>query len=203
MTCQSQFFSMHGGILDCMAKLYTRTGDDGSTGLFGGGRVDKDDVRVVAYGTVDEFNASLGLVGAIVPTDDAWRWLGEMIPVIQSRLFDIGADLATPPGGPHEDKVTRFDRAHVDVAEGWIDEVEAANAPLTSFVLPGGTEVAARLHVSRGVCRRAERAVVTLGRTASITPSIVQYLNRVSDLMFAAARRANAQSGVDDVIWSP
>jgi cob(I)alamin adenosyltransferase len=185
-------------------KLYTRTGDDGTTGLFGGDRVEKDDPRVGAYGTIDELNATVGVaVAACDTTSDRARRYVEILTTVQSRLFDIGADLATPPGSKHADKVARFADAHVAVIEGWIDEVDEGNPPMTHFVLPGGTEVAARLHLARAVCRRAERRVVTLGHAAEVTPGILVYLNRLSDLLFAMARAANADANVPDVPWIP
>lgn len=188
-------------------KLYTRTGDDGTTGLFGGQRVEKDDPRVGAYGTIDELNATVGLAAAACDatdaTSDLTRRYDELLVEIQSRLFDIGADLATPPDSKHADKVARFDDAHAAAIEAWIDEIDAGNAPMTNFVLPGGTDLAARLHLARAVCRRAERRVVTLARSTEVTASIVIYLNRLSDLLFAMARRANADAGVPDVPWIP
>lgn len=191
-------------------KLYTRTGDDGTTGLFGGQRVEKDDPRVDAYGTVDELNATVGLAAAACAaanhetshaTSELNRRYDELLVEIQSRLFDIGADLATPPGSEHADKVARFDGAHAAAIEAWIDEIDAGNAPMTHFVLPGGTDLAARLHLARAVCRRAERLVVTLSRSTDVTGSIIIYLNRLSDLLFAMARRANVDAGVPDVPW--
>jgi cob(I)alamin adenosyltransferase len=216
-----------------MAKLYTRTGDDGTTGLFGGQRVSKDDLRVEAYGTVDETNAALGLcVAALVnepigkphltsdpatttpPKAQPARKMGvtpklsqltdllqPILTTLQSRLFDLGADLATPTGSKHEDKVARISEAHVKEAEDWIDQVESGNTPMTQFVLPGGTELAARLHLARTISRRAERAMVTLSHAEPINPQAVIYVNRLSDLLFAMARRANREAGVADVAW--
>ena len=218
-------------------KLYTRTGDDGTTGLFGGQRVPKDHPRVAAYGDIDELNAALGLVASEVsrlmetsgksrltsrqlppnrPDASSARKAGvdsapdsfahrahEILTQLQSRLFDIGADLATPGGSKHESKVMRINDAHILEAERWIDEVDAGNAPMKSFVLPGGTELAARLHMARTICRRAERAMVHLQRSESITPAAMIYINRVADLLFAMARRANTDAGVPDVPWMP
>ncbi len=183
-------------------SLYTRTGDDGTTGLFGGQRVGKEHPRVEAYGTVDELNAWLGLAAAGC---DAERPLQTRFVAIltglQSRLFDLGADLATPADSPHRDKVAPITDKHVKEVEGLIDEVDGGNEPMKCFVLPGGTELAARLHATRTVCRRAERRVVVLGRMADITPAAVHYLNRVGDLLFAMARRANKDSAVPDIPW--
>ncbi len=185
-------------------KLYTKSGDDGSTGLFGGGRVPKDDPRVEAYGTVDELNAALGLAAAAAagaaPLMIRFR---AIFAGIQSRLFDLGADLATPADSPHADKVARIDEGHVAEAEAWIDEIDAGNAEMTHFVLPGGSELAARLHVARTVCRRAERAIVTLRARETVSGPALVYVNRIGDLLFAMARRANAAAGIPDVPWIP
>ncbi|MHC5112955.1 MAG: cob(I)yrinic acid a,c-diamide adenosyltransferase [Planctomycetota bacterium] len=185
-------------------KLYTRTGDDGSTGLFGGDRVAKDHPRVEAYGTVDELNATVGLAAAAVaPGAPAMDRFAAIFAQLQSRLFDLGADLATPADSKHADKVARIEAAHVAEAEAWIDEVDGGNEPMTHFVLPGGSDLAARLHLARTVCRRAERQLVALARSEAITPETIVYLNRVSDLLFAMARRANRELGVGDVSWIP
>ncbi|MEE9130431.1 MAG: cob(I)yrinic acid a,c-diamide adenosyltransferase [Phycisphaerales bacterium] len=184
-------------------NLYTRTGDDGTTGLFGGDRVSKDHPRVAAYGTVDELNACVGLAVAACGTNDEYeshllRVLGEL----QSRLFDIGADLAAPIGSKHEDKITRIDSDDVTQVEAWIDQIDAENEPMKCFVLPGGTELAARLHLARTICRRAEREVIALARVGPVNEQLRIYLNRISDLLFAMARRANKQAGVPDVPWT-
>jgi cob(I)alamin adenosyltransferase len=185
-------------------KLYTRTGDDGTTGLFSGQRVSKDHPRIDAYGTVDELNACLGLAAAAC---DPATSLGSRYRVIfaqlQSRLFDLGADLATPEGGRNEAKIQRIDNSHVKEAEAWIDEIDGQNAPLRAFVLPGGTELAARLHIARTVCRRAERLMVALSRSEPVNPLSIHYVNRASDLFFAMARLANRDAGVADVPWVP
>ena len=188
-------------------KLYTRTGDDGTTGLFGGDRVGKDDPRIEAYGAVDEVNACLGLVGAACSDETRsgqtpfHRRLQEIVAALQSRLFDIGADLATPAAARHESKIVRIGEGHIADVEGWIDEIDGSNEPLETFVLPGGSEVAARLHLARTVCRRAERRMVTLARREPVNESAIVYVNRLSDLLFACARRANADAGIPDVPW--
>ena len=175
-------------------KIYTRTGDAGETSLFGGSRVRKDDARIEAYGTVDELNSVLGLARASWPASS----LNEQFHSIQSDLFDIGAHLASPGtsrfAGPEPERVAALERA--------IDGMETELAPLKTFILPGGSVVAAQIHIARTVCRRAERLVVALrddnqGTTASIT-----YLNRLSDFLFVAARFANHEQGVADVPWT-
>ena len=178
-------------------KLYTKTGDDGTTGLFGGDRVSKDDGRIEAYGTVDETNALVGLAAAC--TTDAR--LEEVLQKIQARLFDVGADLATPVGSKHEEKIRRIDEKDVVELEQFIDEFAEKTPPIEVFVLPGGSELAARLHVARTVARRAERAIITLGAKEKVGEAIVHWINRLSDLLFAMARYANHSAGVDDVEW--
>ena len=182
-----------------MSKLYTRSGDDGSTGLFGGDRVDKDHPRVEAYGTVDELNATVGLAAAAC--DPAHTAFAQRLAAIQSRLFDIGADLATPLESRHEVHIHRIDAADVAELERWIDEIDEQNEPMRQFILPGGTDLAARLHVARTTCRRCERRLVGLAREHSIGGATLVYLNRLSDLLFAMARLANRDAGVADVPW--
>lgn len=186
-------------------KLYTKTGDDGTTGLFGGPRVAKDHPRVEAYGTVDELNAALGLAiaGCADGANPALARIATLLTGIQSRLFDLGADLATPADAAHRDRVPVLGDADVAALEAAIDEIDGGNASLSAFVLPGGSEAAARLHLARTICRRAERLVVGLAREEAITPAAIIYVNRLSDLLFAMARRANGAVGVADVPWRP
>lgn len=185
-------------------KLYTRTGDDGKTALFSGDRVGKDHPRIEAYGTVDELNACLGLSLAAVTTEDEVAVdLRKDLAKIQSRCFDLGADLATPEGARNADKVGRFVDDDVQLMESLIDRYTAAAPNITCFVLPGGTEVAARLHLARTVCRRAERLMVHLSHSEPVTPQAVRWINRLSDLLFAMSRAANHSSGVSDVPWMP
>ena len=185
-------------------KLYTRTGDDGTTGLFSGTRVSKDHPRIEAYGTVDEFNAVIGLAMAACRKDVAFEArLLEIFSQVQSRLFDIGADLATPEGAANSSKIVRIEEHHVAEVEGWIDEIDGANPPLRTFVMPSGCELAARLHLARTVCRRAERLMVSLGQLEPVGMGPLRYMNRLSDLLFAMARRANHNVGVGDVPWIP
>ena len=175
-------------------KIYTKTGDAGETGLFGGGRVPKDDPRVQAYGDVDELNAALGAAIAQGPGDFELAAL----QTIQRDLFAIGAELATPDAAKQRAKVTTN---QVETLERLIDAHEATLAPLKNFILPGGTLKAAAFHVARTTCRRAERAVVALARDQQIDPLIVHYLNRLSDLLFVLARAVNKQAGRADIAW--
>jgi len=177
-------------------KLYTKTGDDGTTGLFGGARVAKHDLRVAAYGEVDETNAAIGLAVCVVP-DEQFRG---RLRMIQSDLFVLGAELATREGDRPQHVVTP---EHAARLEQWIDDAGQEVPPLRQFVLPGGTELAARFHLARTVCRRAERAVTALAASQTVAPPIIIYLNRLSDLLFALARQANHDAGVADILWSP
>lgn len=180
-------------------KIYTRTGDAGDTGLFGGGRVSKDHHRVTAYGTVDELNAHVGWAVATVKDDEIRRRL----EAVQHDLFAIGANLASVPreDGERHPHVPPLPGSRVPEMEGWIDASDAELAPLTQFILPGGTDGAAALHVARTVCRRAERAVVHLATLEPVEEEVVVYLNRLSDLFFALARLENHRAGVADVTW--
>ncbi|MHC4080715.1 MAG: cob(I)yrinic acid a,c-diamide adenosyltransferase [Planctomycetota bacterium] len=176
--------------------LYTGGGDDGSTGLFGGDRVGKDHPRVEAYGTVDELNGLLGLAAATCDRDrPVHAQMLSILADVQARLLDLGAELAAPDQAP----TITADR--VKAVEGWIDEIDAGNEPLREFIVPGGTELAARLHAARTVCRRAERRIVVLARIGDLNRQAIVYVNRLSDLLFAMARRANTDAGVPDVMW--
>lgn len=178
-------------------KIYTRTGDQGETGLFGGGRVSKAHVRVEAYGAVDELNAVLGW--AITQLDGE---AAERLGGVQADLFAIGAHLATPGAGARERPVLPPLPEGVGALETWIDELDVELPDLRSFILPGGSPGGAALHVARTVCRRAERSVVALAEAEPVEPGIVVYLNRLSDLLFTLARAANRAAGVADVEWS-
>ena len=183
-------------------KLYTRTGDDGTTGLFGGGRVNKDSPRIHAIGEVDELNAALGWARAACPRGP----LADTLLVVQHRLFELGADLATAlpnNGSPDRPAIPRIHADHITEAELQIDGADGPNPPLRQFILPGGTEASARLHLARAVCRRAERALNALSACEPINPLTGVYLNRASDLLFALARAANRIQGADDVPWHP
>ena len=182
-------------------KIYTRTGDSGSTGLFGGDRVPKSHLRLVAYGTLDELNSVLGLL--ILHLDPALQAHGPLRDV-QQDLFALGAVLATPP--THAAKLDqRMSRTtwSIPAMEADIDRLTALAPAMTHFVLPGGNPGSAHAHLARTVCRRAEREVVALAATEAVAPEVVVYLNRLSDWLFALARAANAQGGVEDVQWLP
>lgn len=183
--------------------LYTRGGDDGTTGLFGGDRVGKDHPRVEALGTVDELNTWLGMVASACDRDRPLHArYRAILKRLQCALFELGADLSAPPG-PHRAKIAPVTADEVKEAEGWIDEIDGGNEPLKTFVLPSGAELAARLHAARAVCRRAERRLVNFGRSADVNPHAVAWINRVGDLLFAMARRANNDAGVPDAPWPP
>jgi cob(I)alamin adenosyltransferase len=179
-------------------KIYTKTGDDGTTGLFGGPRVPKDDLRIAVYGEVDELNACIGIVRAEAPTSA----IDAVLLRIQHELFAVGAELATPDPDAHEMRL--IGAAHIEALEAAIDRNEGFLAPLTQFVLPGGTKVASQLHVARCVCRRAERKLITLARAQPDCSfqTVLIYLNRLSDLLFVLARIANAVAGFPDVPWA-
>ena len=179
-------------------KIYTKTGDDGTTGLFGGGRVKKASTRVDAYGTVDELNATLGLARATVLDPFADGVLAQT----QVDLFTLGAELACVPGKEDKLSMPLLDAADAARLEHAIDDAEKELPPLTTFVLPGGSAQASALHVARTVCRRAERAVLSIDDTPARS-DVVIYLNRLSDLLFTLARHANLKAGVDDVPWAP
>jgi cob(I)alamin adenosyltransferase len=181
-------------------KIYTRTGDDGTTGLFGNQRVPKDALRVEVYGTIDEANTILGVALASGAPEDLARVLVDL----QARLFDLGADLATPrSASPDPTYLVRIDESHVAALEQLIDRFEAGLSPLTNFILPGGVPTAAHLHHARTVVRRAERALVTLARTETLGPAVPRFVNRLSDLLFVLARWANHAARVPDVPWRP
>ena len=180
-------------------RIYTRTGDDGTTALGNGERRRKYDLRIACYGTIDETNAAIGVVRLYTPHDDE---IDSMLGRIQNDLFDLGADLCTP--APHEEKGLTVTEAQVTRLENEIDRLNADLSPLRSFVLPGGTPAAAHLHVARTVCRRAERLMVELADQPGeeVSAAALKYANRLSDFLFVASRYAN-QKGVGDVLWVP
>ncbi|HSU67538.1 MAG TPA: cob(I)yrinic acid a,c-diamide adenosyltransferase [Tepidisphaeraceae bacterium] len=177
-------------------KIYTRTGDDGTTGLIGGVRVPKSDPRIDCYGTVDELNAAIGL--AAVESDEPF--LSELRQV-QAELFVIGSHLATPEQSRHKAALPVLGDAMVSRLESQIDAAEAQLPPLRNFILPGGSELASRLHLARTVCRRAERLLVSYGAGHGIPPLTITYLNRLSDWLFVQARAANQRENVQDIPW--
>ncbi len=181
-----------------MTHIYTKTGDTGDTSLFGGGRVGKEDVRVDAYGQVDELNATIGLARAfgLGPMD-------ELAGRIQDQLFTLGAVLATPSGTKAAAHLPPLKPEWAAEMEKAIDQFDTEIPPLTTFVMPGGTQAAAALHLARTVCRRAERRVVPLLRAGKVSNDVIVYLNRLSDLLFTMARVANHRAGVKDVPWNP
>jgi cob(I)alamin adenosyltransferase len=191
-------------------RIYTRTGDSGETGLFGGQRVSKDSIRVEAYGAVDELNASIGAVRASVSAiSTAIKEIDDLLYRIQHDLFLLGADLATPQSSSSQaaKSIARMNPERIAYLEQQIDHFEAELPPLKQFILPGGTAFAAALHVARTVCRRAERRTITLSGAEAeedpINPEAVKYLNRLSDLLFVLARAANHRVGVPDTPWNP
>jgi cob(I)alamin adenosyltransferase len=179
-------------------RIYTRTGDDGSTALASGERRSKADPRVGAYGTVDETNAAIGVARLATAGDPV---LDPILARIQNDLFDLGADLATPPDAPRGANALRVVDSQVARLEAEIDSLNADLAPLRSFVLPGGTVAAAHLHVARTVARRAEREMIALAAVEAVDAAAIRYVNRLSDLLFVAARWANRDTG--DVLWVP
>ena len=182
-----------------LTRIYTKTGDEGMTGLGGGQRVPKDSRRVDTYGTVDELNSQIGVALA---TGLCERLSGELRR-IQNELFDLGADLATPASSQARHPVPRVEPRHIEKLEGLIDELNEVVGPLTNFLLPGGAPGAAQLHVARTVCRRAERTATSLARDETIGPTVLPYLNRLSDALFVMARYENHERGVAEPLWEP
>lgn len=179
-----------------MTRIYTRTGDDGTTGLIGGSRAPKHEPRLHAIGEVDELNAALGVARAAGLDARLDALLGE----VQGRLFSLGAELASDDGSPYA--VRDLDGSHVVALERAIDEMETRVEPLTRFILPGGSSGASALHFARAVARRAERAILSCARDLAVRPVVLAYVNRLSDALFVAARAQNAADGADEVIWN-
>lgn len=180
-----------------ITRVYTRTGDDGSTGLGGGQRVAKDSGRIEAYGTVDEVNCLLGAARA----EQVDESLEPVLAAIQNELFHLGSDLCVLEGDKQRMAVPAIEARHVVALESLMDRLMDEMPPLENFILPGGTPAAAHLHVARAVCRRAERQVVALSRTEAVGPHVLTYLNRLSDALFVMARYENARRRVPDVTW--
>lgn len=185
-------------------KLYTKTGDDGSTGLYGADRVSKAHPRVEAYGTVDECNSVIGMARAYLSerhNTESPLPIDEDLGYLQNALFDLGADLATRPGSSYEKNVSRMDETDVQYLENMIDRYQAAVPELRQFIHPGGTPAAAALQMARAVARRAERDVVRLSETEAVGDATRKYLNRLSDLLFVMARAVNAAAGESEELW--
>ena len=180
-----------------MTRIYTRKGDDGTTGLGGGQRIAKDALRVATYGTVDELNSVIGLAlaGGLVPR------LCEVLPIVQNELFHLGSDLCFLEDDKSAFKIPQMEARHVEALERLMDELNGIVGPIENFVLPGGTPGAAHLHVARTVCRRAEREAVALARAEKIGTFVIPYLNRLSDALFIMARYENHQRGVPEPVW--
>ncbi len=179
-------------------KIYTKTGDGGETGLFGGGRVTKDSPRVAAYGDLDELNATLGVARAA-----GLGALDEVCQRLQQQLFTVGAVLATPKESKADAHIPHVKAEWVVEMESAMDALDVELPKMTHFILPGGTPGSAGLHLARTVCRRAERSVVPLVRNGTVDGQVLQYLNRLSDLLFVLARAVNHRAGVQDVKWVP
>lgn len=180
-------------------KIYTKTGDRGQTHLVGGEETSKDSTRVEAYGTIDELSSFLGWSRTIA-ADAEETELAEQIGRIQNTLFDLGSEVASPAGAPPKEEL-RLTHEHTEQLEEWIDALVAEVPPLTSFVLPGGSELNAALHIARTCCRRAERRIVTLSQNESLNPNILTFLNRLSDYLFAAARATIHRQGQAEYLW--
>lgn len=178
------------------SRLYTGGGDDGTTSLVGGERARKDSLRLDAYGTIDEFSAFLGWLAAM-PLETE---IEEELKEVQNRLFDIGGYMASNPGDTGLPPVKALDESRREI-EGWIDRLDASTPKIRAFVLPGGCEAAARAHVARTVCRRAERRIVALAREEEVDEEVLRYFNRLSDYLFILSRYLNHKAGVDEIIW--
>ena len=184
-----------------LTKIYTGGGDAGETSLGDGARVSKDDIRVTAYGAVDETNAALGLA-RIALQENGFDIADAIMARVQNDLFDLGADLCTPEDGRRGPGALRITSAQAARLEQEIDAINAPLSPLESFVLPGGSLAAAQMHMARTISRRAERLVVTLAKSTTVNPAALTYLNRLSDLLFVLARHCN-DNGARDVLWTP
>lgn len=182
-------------------KIYTRAGDEGTTGLFGGGRVSKTHPRIAAYGTVDETNSFIGLARSLAAAHPESGRLDALLASVQEEMFVLGADLATPADA--KARSPRVSDVHVKRLERSIDELEEDLPPLKRFILPGGTPTASALHVARSVCRRAERMVLEAAEEEAVSPLAPVYLNRLSDFLFVLARWANQTEGGREWTWSP
>lgn len=177
-------------------KIYTKTGDDGTTGLQGGKRISKSNIRISAYGTIDEINASIGLILSSKFDDE----LEKLLRSIQNDLFVVGSDLSNPDLSSDENRVTS---EMVENIEKNIDRLENKLPPITNFILPGGHEIASLIHLTRTITRRAETQIITLDEIGIVNEECKKYINRLSDLLFVMARFVNKKNGFEDVIWKP
>lgn len=180
-----------------ITKVYTRTGDDGTTGLGTGARISKTSLRIEAYGTVDELSACIGLALAQQPVTE----LVESLRRIQNELFHLGADLCIPEADKQRYPGPRVEARHVAALEQLMDKLSESLPPLENFILPGGSAAAAGLHVARTICRRAERIIIALSQEEPVGAQVIPYINRLSDALFVMARFQNRQMGVDDPLW--
>ena len=181
-----------------MSKIYTKTGDKGTTSLVGGTRLDKDHIKIEAYGTVDELNSWMGVIADFEENKDRKNVLKE----IQDRLFTIGADLASEPEFKKKTLPILYD-SDVELLEKQMDEMNDAMSPIRNFILPGGHQLVSFTHVARTVCRRAERKVISLSKIEETNPKIVIYLNRLSDFLFVLSRKITSELGIEEVKWTP
>jgi cob(I)alamin adenosyltransferase len=181
-----------------ITRVYTRTGDDGTTGLGGGQRVPKDSIRIETYGTVDELSSEIGAAIA----QGLHPRLAEALARVQNELFNVGSDLCILEEDKERMPVPVVEDRHVEALERMMDELSQELSPLENFILPGGSPGAAQLHVARTVCRRAERLAVSLAREEAIGPLVIRYLNRLSDTLFVMARYENLTRGIPDVLWN-
>ncbi|RIL05621.1 MAG: cob(I)yrinic acid a,c-diamide adenosyltransferase [Proteobacteria bacterium] len=184
-----------------ISKIYTRSGDDGQTGLVGGSRISKDSLKIQTVGDMDELNCWIGAVRAEAERHNIPA-LTDKLGIVQNDLFDIGAELATP-AGQDTAGLPLIPADRESSMEAWIDELVAGLPELRSFILPGGSELLARLHLARAVCRRAERNLVALASKEEVRRAVTIYLNRLSDLLFAMARYESARSGIKEYLWKP
>jgi cob(I)alamin adenosyltransferase len=180
-----------------ITKVYTRTGDDGTTGLGSGHRVSKDSFRIEAYGAVDELSSHIGAALACGLEER----LVQALTTIQNELFHLGSDLCIPEEDKSQHRGPTIEARHVEALETLMDELSTKLRPLENFILPGGSPGAAALHVARAVCRRAERRIVTLAKQEPVGPCVIRYLNRLSDTLFVAARYENTQKRVPETLW--
>ena len=178
--------------------LYTRTGDQGTTSLVGGERVKKNSTRLEAYGTLDELSSSLGVIAA---DHECTQEVKGQILEVQNELFNLGAYLATAVQDGEKPECASLDQTKIEALESWIDALDEQTPKIRAFVLPGGSKLAAECHMARTICRRAERAILSLAETEYVDPAVIRYVNRLSDYLFIAARFQNFKQGVEETVW--